>query len=238
MHAFQFGVVLKYYDVLLHGLWLTIQISVVSILLGTTLGILAASARQMGGRPARLIVDTYVEIIRNTPFLVQLFIIFFGFPAIGLRVGAVSAAIIAMTINLGAYATEIVRAGIELIHRSQLEAGAALGFTRRQIYQHVVLMPALAKVWPALCSQFVLMMLASSVTSAISTPELAAAAALIESQTFRSFEIYILVTLVYLALALTLRGLLALLGRWLFGRRAPRAASLTKAQALSAGGAL
>ena len=99
-------------------------------------------------------------------------------------------------------------------------------------------MPALARVWPALCSQFVLMMLASSVTSAISTPELAAAAALIESQTFRSFEVYILVTLVYLALALTLRGLLAVLGRWLFGRRAPRAGRVMKIKALPAGGAL
>ena len=105
----QFNVILQYHDELLHGLWLTIQISVVSIVLGTALGILAATARQMGGRPTRLIVDSYVEIIRNTPFLVQLFIIFFGFPAIGMRIGATSAALIAMTINLGAYATEIVR---------------------------------------------------------------------------------------------------------------------------------
>jgi polar amino acid transport system permease protein len=234
----QFNVILQYHDELLHGLWLTIQISVASILLGTALGILAATARQMGGRLVRLLVDTYVEVFRNTPFLVQLFIIFFGLPALGLRIGATSAALIAMTINLGAYATEIVRAGMQSIHRTQIEAGEALGLTRLQVYRHVVLVPALAKVWPALCSQFVLMMLASSVTSAISTPELAAAAALIESQTFRSFEAYILVTLVYLALALMLRGLLAFLGKWLFGRRAPRAASLMKIKALPAGGAL
>ena len=88
----QFNVILQYHDELLHGLWLTVQISVVSIVLGTALGILAATARQMSGRPTRLIVDSYVEIIRNTPFLVQLFIIFFGFPTIGLRIGATSAA--------------------------------------------------------------------------------------------------------------------------------------------------
>ena len=167
--------------------------------------------------------------IRNTPFLIQLFIIFFGLPATGLRIGATSAALIAMTINLGAYSTEIVRAGIESIHRSQIEAGDALGLTRLQVYRYVVLTPAIAKVWPSLCSQFVLMMLASSVTSAISTQDLAAAAALIESQTFRSFEVYIVVTLVYLALALGLRGLLAVLGAWLFGRRAPRPAPIAAA---------
>jgi polar amino acid transport system permease protein len=231
----QFNVILQYHDEILRGLWLTVQLSLASIVLGTALGIVAASARQMSGRPVRLLVDTYVEVMRNTPFLVQLFIIFFGLPAMGVRVGATTAALIAMTVNLGAYSTEIVRAGIESIHRSQLEAGEALGFTRLQVYRHVVLMPALAKVWPSLCSQFVLMMLASSVTSAISTGELAAAAALIESQTFRSFEIYIVVTLVYLALALGLRGLLAALGGWLFGRRVPRKTPV--AAALAAGGA-
>jgi polar amino acid transport system permease protein len=231
----QFNVILQYHDEILRGLWLTVQLSLASIVLGTALGIVAASARQMSGRPVRLLVDTYVEVMRNTPFLVQLFIIFFGLPAMGVRVGATTAALIAMTVNLGAYSTEIVRAGIESIHRSQLEAGEALGFTRLQVYRHVVLMPALAKVWPSLCSQFVLMMLASSVTSAISTGELAAAAALIESQTFRSFEIYIVVTLVYLALALGLRGLLAALGGWMFGRRVPRKTPV--AAALAAGGA-
>jgi polar amino acid transport system permease protein len=124
-----------------------------------------------------------------------------------------------MTINLAAYSTEIIRAGIESIHRSQIEAGEALGFTRYQIYRHVIIVPAIAKVYPSLCSQFVLMMLASSICSAISTNELAASAAFIESQTYRSFEIYIAVTLIYLGLALTLRLVLALVGMWLFGRR-------------------
>ena len=176
----QFNVILQYHDELLRGLWLTVQLSLASIVLGTALGIAAASIRQTGGRAVRVAIDVYVEVVRNTPFLIQLFIIFFGLPAMGLRIGATSAALIAMTINLGAYSTEIVRAGIESIHRSQIEAGEALGLTRLQVYRHVVLAPAVAKVWPSLCSQFVLMMLASSVTSAISTQDLAAAAALIE----------------------------------------------------------
>ncbi len=221
-YVFQFGVLNQYRDQLLAGLWLTIEISLVSIVAGTTCGILLASLRSMGARPVRAAVDVYVEVIRNTPFLVQLFLIYFGLPAAGLRVGAVSAALIGMTVNLAAYSTEIVRSGIEAVHKSQIEAGEALGFTRIQVYRHVVLLPALQKVYPALCSQFVLMMLASSICSAISTGELTAAASFVQSQSYRSFEVYLAATGIYLALALALRGILALLGLWLFGRRAAR----------------
>ncbi|KQT84034.1 amino acid ABC transporter permease [Aurantimonas sp. Leaf443] len=223
-YTFQFGVLAQYQDQLLKGLWLTVQISAFAIVVGTAFGILLASLRSMGGRPVRFLVDAYVELIRNTPFLVQLFIIYFGLPGMGFRVGAVTAALIGMTINLAAYSTEIIRAGIEAVHKSQIEAGEALGFTQIQIYRHVVILPAIQKVYPALSSQFVLMMLASSITSAISTGELTAAASFVQSQSYRSFEVYIAVTIIYLALALLLRGLLALIGLWLFGRRTAKAA--------------
>lgn len=223
-YAFQFGVLNQYRDQLLAGLWLTVEISAVSIVAGTAFGIVLASLRSMAGRGTRIAVDTYVELIRNTPFLVQLFLIYFGLPAAGLRVGAVTAALLGMTVNLAAYSTEIVRSGIEAVHRSQIEAGEALGLTQVQVYRHVVLLPAIQKVYPALCSQFVLMMLASSICSAISTGELTAAAAFVQSQSYRSFEVYLAATALYLALALGLRGMLALLGLWLFGRRAARRA--------------
>lgn len=221
-YTFQFAALAQYQGEFLSGLWLTVRLSVLSILFGSACGILLASLRSVGGRLVRLLVDTYVEVIRNTPFLVQLFIVYFGLPGLGLRVGADTAALIGMTINLAAYSTEIIRAGIEAVHKSQIEAGEALGFTPFQIYRHVIIVPAVAKVYPALCSQFVLMMLASSICSAISTHELAASAAFVESQTYRSFEVYIVVTLIYLALALALRAALALIGMWLFGRRVAR----------------
>ena len=221
-YVFQFGVLTQYREQILAGLWLTVEISAVSIVAGTALGIVLAFLRSMAGRGLRVAVDTYVELIRNTPFLVQLFLIYFGLPAAGLRVGAVTAALIGMTVNLAAYSTEIIRSGIEAVHKSQIEAGEALGFTQVQVYRHVVLVPALQKVYPALCSQFVLMMLASSICSAISTGELTAAASFVQSQSYRSFEVYLAVTGIYLVLALALRGLLALLGLWLFGRRAAR----------------
>jgi polar amino acid transport system permease protein len=212
----QFAPVLADAPVLLHGFWLTIKLSVSAICLGGSIGLLAATARTMAAPRYRWPVDLYVELIRNTPFLVQLYIIFFGLPALGIRMSAEYAGLLAMTINLGAYTTEIFRAGIESIHRSQIEAGLSLALTRRQVFQHVVLKPAIARVWPALVSQFILIMLASSVCSFISVEELSGAAALIQSNTFRSLEVYILVTVLYLLLALAFKIALGLLGRlWL-----------------------
>lgn len=223
-YVFQFGVLSQYREQLLAGLWLTVGLSLGSIVAGTALGIGLATLRSTGARPVRIAVDAYVEVVRNTPFLVQLFIIYFGLPAAGLRVGAVTAALLGMTLNLAAYSTEIIRAGIEAVHPSQVEAGEALGLTPFQVYRHIVILPAIQKVYPALCSQFVLMMLASSICSAISTGELTAEAAFVQSQSYRSFEVYLAVTGIYLLLALAMRGLLALLGLWLFGRRAARRA--------------
>ncbi|WEX74967.1 amino acid ABC transporter permease [Sinorhizobium numidicum] len=227
-YTFQFGALAQYQHELMSGIWLTIKLSVLSILFGSLAGTLLASVRSINGGTVRFLVDAYVEIIRNTPFLIQLFIVYFGMPGLGIRVSADTAALIGMTINLAAYSTEIIRAGIEAVHKSQIEAGEALGFTRFQIYRHVIIVPAITKVYPALCSQFVLMMLASSICSAISTHELAASAAFVESQTYRSFEVYIVVTLIYLVLALALRAVLALVGLWLFGRRVARRTLATK----------
>lgn len=217
-YEFRFDVLLQYREQLVNGLLVTLWLSLASIVVGTLAGVVLASLRSVSGRVVRFLVDAYVEVIRNTPFLVQLFIIYFGLPTIGLRVGALTAALIGMILNLTAYSTEIIRAGIESIHRSQIEAGEALGLTQFQIYRDIVVLPAIAKVYPALCSQFVLMMLASSICSAISTPELTAAASFAQSQSYRSFEIYITVSLIYLALALSLRGALALIGWRLFAR--------------------
>jgi polar amino acid transport system permease protein len=220
-YDFRLGVIFEYRDELLAGLAMTLGLSVASIAAGTLIGIVLASLRSMRPGGVRRLVDGYVEVMRNTPFLVQLFIIYFGMPGLGIRVGAVTAALIGMTLNLAAYSTEIIRAGIESIHKSQIEAGESLGLTQFQVYRHVIILPALARVYPALCSQFVLMMLASSICSAISTPELTAAAGFAQSQSYRSFEIYIAVTIIYLGLALGLRAVLALIGRQLFGRRRP-----------------
>jgi polar amino acid transport system permease protein len=174
--------------------------------------------KSLAGRWAGALVDAYVEIMRNTPFLVQLFMIFFGLPLLGFRMAGTEAALLAMTLNLAAYSTEIIRAGVDSIHKSQIEAGLSLALTRLQVFRYIVLKPAFARVWPALSSQFVLMLLASSICSFISVPELSGAAAIIEQRTFRSFETYIVVTATYLMLALCLKALLFWLGRRMFPR--------------------
>ena len=155
----------------------------------------------------------YVEVLRNTPLLVQVFLVFFGLASLGFKVAAFSAALFTLVINVAAYTCEIMRAGMDSIHQGQIEAAECLGLTRRQVYWHVVLRPAMEKVYPALTSQFVLLMLASSITSQISVEELTAIAARVQSETFRPFEAYILVAVAYLALSLLMR-----LGLWAFGQ--------------------
>jgi polar amino acid transport system permease protein len=228
----QFEPVIAELDMILNGILLTIGLSAGAIILGSALAILLVGFRSLAGRWAGVLVDAYVELMRNTPFLVQLFMIFFGLPLLGLRMSGITAALLAMTLNLSAYATEIIRAGVESIHKSQIEAGLSLALTRLQVFRYIVLTPAFARVWPALSSQFVLMMLASSICSFISVPELSGAAAIIEQRTFRSFETYIIVTCIYLVLALTLKLLLLWLGRIIF----PSTSGLARVEARGAPG--
>ena len=142
-YTFQFGDVWADWPDLLWGTWLTIQLSAVSMALGLLVSVIGALGKTMGPKPVRWAVDGYVEAIRNTPFLVQIFLIFFGLPSLGLRMDSNEAALIAMVVNVGAYGTEIVRAGIESIHRGQIEAGLALGLRPLQVFRYVILFPSL-----------------------------------------------------------------------------------------------
>lgn len=205
--------VLQNSDLLLRGALFTLELTAIGTVLGVGLGIVGALARAWNIRPFSTLFGVYVELIRNTPFLVQLFFIFFGLPALGLHISEWQAAVLAMVINLGAYSTEIIRAGIQAIPKGQLEAASALAMSRFEAFRHVVLQPALAKVWPALSSQIIIVMLGSAVCSQISTEELSFFANFIQSRNFRAFETYALTTLVYLFMALLIRQLLNALGR-------------------------
>ena len=214
-----FTSILVQWPLLLRGAAWTVGLTAVATLLGAALAIACAWVRSGGPAPLRWLVGSYVELIRNTPFIVQLFFIFFGLPEIGIRLSPAIASVLAMTINLGAYATEILRAGIEATPRGQIEAAESLALTRAQIFTRVVLPPALRKVWPALVSQIVIVMLGSAVCGQISTEELSYATNLIQSRNFRAFETYIVGTLSYLGLAILVRTLLNCAGpRFLFGR--------------------
>ena len=184
-----FSALWPHWPELLAGLWVTIQLTVLATIGGLTIGIFGAAIRS--GRPTWFsrIWGGYVELIRNTPFVVQLFFIVFGLPNLGLKMTAGEAALLAMVVNLGAYSTEIVRAGIQVTPKGQWEAGRVLGLTRTQIFIQVILPPALQRIYPALVSQ---------------------------SRTCLSFEVYLVTTGIYLALSITMRQLLMAAGRkWL-----------------------
>ncbi len=220
MIALDFGAVLESWPLLAKGVATTVVLTAISATVGVAAGIFCAWARAYGRAWLRAVVGAYVELIRNTPFIVQLFFIFFGLPSLGVKLSPEWAAVIAMSVNLGAYSTEIVRAGLEATPKGQWEAAAALGLSRAQTFRDVVLVPALAKVWPALVSQIIIVMLGSAVCGQIATAELSYAANLIQSRNFRAFEAYIIATLLYLALSIALRALLNWAGtRFLFGYR-------------------
>ncbi|WP_145008548.1 amino acid ABC transporter permease [Pseudomonas oryzihabitans] len=212
-YQFDFQPVLQQGDLLLKGALFTLELTAIGAVLGITLGILGAVCRAWRLKPFDRVFGIYVELIRNTPFLIQLFFIFFGLPSLGVHISEWQAAVLAMVINLGAYSTEIIRAGIQAVPRGQLEAAAALAMTRAETFRHVILRPALAKVWPALSSQVVIVMLGSAVCSQISTEELTFAANFIQSRNFRAFETYLLTTLLYLVMAIGVRQLLHWIGR-------------------------
>ena len=207
-YQFDFQPVLQQGDLLLKGALFTLELTAIGAVLGIALGILGAVCRAWRLRPFDRVFGVYVGLIRNTPFLIQLFFIFFGLPSLGVHISEWQAAVLAMVINLGAYSTEIIRAGIQAVPKGQLEAAAALAMTRAETFRHVILRPALAKVWPALSSQVVIVMLGSAVCSQISTEELTFAANFIQSRNFRAFETYLLTTLLYLVMAIGVRQLL------------------------------
>ena len=212
-YAFDFASVLSSWPQFLEGAWMTILLSFPATVIGFVGGTLLAIGRRSDKRWLVNACGAYVEVLRNTPLLVQVFLVFFGLASLGWKVSAFSAALLSLVINVAAYSCEIMLAGMDSIHKGQIEAAECLGLTRRQVYWHVVIRPAMEKVYPALTSQFVLLMLASSITSQISVEELTAVAARVQSETFRPFEAYILVAVAYLILSLLMR-----LGLWVFGQ--------------------
>ena len=199
------------------GALTTVLLIVVTTLVGTLLSILGAAGRRNGPVPLRHAIGWYVEVMRNTPFLVQLFFIFFGLPSLGIRLDPILAAMLAMTLNMAAYTIEIVGAGLDAVPGGQTEAALALGLRPRQVFVKIVLPQALKIIYPALTSQIVIMMLESAVVSQIAVRELTYEADMLQARTFRSFETYFVVTLVYLALSMALRRLLVTGGRRALG---------------------
>ncbi|MEO3388779.1 amino acid ABC transporter permease [Mesorhizobium sp. CAU 1741] len=221
IQSFDFTFLDDYVDLIVSGIVTTLVLITVGAALGLSVSVLCTWARLFCPVWVRALVTGYVEFVRNTPFLIQLFFIFFGLPQLGISMSEMTAAIVAMTINLGAYGTEIVRAGVQATPKGQWESAVSLGMTRNQAFWRVVLIPALQKMWPTLSSQIVIVMLGSAVVSQIAVEDLTFAANFIQSRTFRAFEIYFVVTAIYIVLALLVRLALRFIGLRFLGEGEP-----------------
>jgi polar amino acid transport system permease protein len=200
-YKFDFGPVLDGFSNLMLGCLGTLGLALSGMTLAIMIGIGGVVLRDSRIKPLRWLVMGFVEIVRNTPFLVQIYFIFFALPLAGILLNPTITAIIALGINGGAYAIEIIRGGVQSINKGQIEAGLALGLRKSVIFRTIVLKPALRAIYPSLTSQFVLLTLTTSIASAVSAYELISVAKRIESDSFRSFEVYGTVTLLYLAMS-------------------------------------
>ncbi|HLY89456.1 MAG TPA: amino acid ABC transporter permease [Acetobacteraceae bacterium] len=210
-YKLDFGAVIDGLPDLLWGCLGTLGLALSGMLLALVIGIGGVVLRGSSYRGLRWLVVSFVELIRNTPFLVQIYFIFFALPLLGLRLDPTPTAIIALGVNGGAYAIEIIRGGVKSISAGQVEAGLALGLRKALVFRLVVLRPALRAIFPSLTSQFILLTLTTSIASAISAYELTSVAQNIENNSFRSFEVYGAITILYFAMSWMLMRMFALI---------------------------
>jgi polar amino acid transport system permease protein len=215
-YTLDFGPVIEGMPDLLEGCLGTLFLAFSGMAIALVIGIGGVALRDSRFKAVRWIVIAFVELIRNTPFLVQIYFIFFALPLIGLRLTPTPTAIVALGVNGGAYAIEIIRGGVQSIDRGQVEAGLALGLHKGAVFRFIVLRPALRAVFPSLSGQFIMLTLTTSIASAIAAYELTSVARLIESATFRSFEVYGTITLLYLLMSFAMMQTFKAIGRRYF----------------------
>jgi polar amino acid transport system permease protein len=204
--TFYFGDLLPYTSQMLQALGTSVYITLIAMLVGSAFGVALYLGKVARLRPVRMLSSAYVEVFRNTPLLVQLYLIYFGLPELGINLNPTWAGIVALTLNNAAYTAEIYRAGFESVPHGLVEAGRALGMKSRQVFRYIIFMPATRNVFPALTNQFILLFLASSIASIIGLPELMNTILNINSETYRTFEVLAVGGLLYFVVS----GLLSL----------------------------
>lgn len=192
---------LRHWDYFLGGaimtLWLTVVIFLLSLIIGVLLAVLRYNKRIY---PLYAISTVYVELIRNTPALVQVFLIYFGLPQFGISFTPIQAGIIALTINNSAYMSEIIRAGIQSIPKGQWDAGKALGLTYAQMFRYIIFPQAFKHIFPVSANQFIMVIFNTSLLAILDVKELTDRALILNGQTFRTLEIFVFVTGLYYAI--------------------------------------
>jgi len=205
-----------YWRDFVHAAWLTLQITLLSFVLAMFLGLVTALASASRVTLFRALASVYIEAIRNTPVLLQIFIVFFGLPSLGIRLDAYTAGVIALGINVGAYLAEVFRAGIQSVPRGQLEAASILGLGRSQIFIEVVLPQAARAVYPAIVNNLIQLLLGTSLLSGIALPELSGTATVINARTLLYVQTFAITLIAYLVLSNLLSWIAGEMGRRLF----------------------
>lgn len=213
----------QYFDWLVSGLWVTLELSAVSVVLSFLLGLLIAVMRMSNVRPVRWFAHGYLEFFRNTPLLVQIFFWYFGsYKILPMVVNdwlnstnfEFAAAVIALTIYTSAFIAEDIRSGVRSIPKEQMEASRSSGFSYLRAMQHIILPQAVRLTIPPLINQFLNLMKNSSLAMTIGVAELTYQARQVESYTFKGFEAFTAATLVYLGLSLIITWMVTLYSRY------------------------
>ena len=212
----QYGQVVQYLPDFLLGALTALWIAGVAFAGGLLIGLAGAAVLSFGPRAARIPVIAYVRFFTYTPQLVQIFFLFFALPEAGITLSPVAAVLIGMTLNAGAYLTEIERAGFESVPRAELDAAETLGFSRVQTVWHVIAPHVIRALYPALSSHYIIMTLGTSMAAIFGVEELTGRALNANAISFRSVEIFSIVAVIYIALTIIASTLLWLVGRWLF----------------------
>ena len=215
-YMLQFGQIWPYVPWLAAGAWLSLQIAFLAFCGGLLIGTLGAALKTYAAGPLRAVVNGYVAFFTNTPQLVQIYFLFFALPDAGILLSPFAAVLLGMTLNAGAYLTEIQRAGFLSTRRSELEAAETLGFSRLQQIRYVILPHVARTLFPPLSNQFILMTLGTSMAAIFGVEELTGRAFNLNSQTFRSIEVFSVTALLYVAVTLAASVALGLAGRFLF----------------------
>jgi len=182
---------------LIRGLGITVALGVVSFAIGSVLGFLIALARLSGARPVRFAAVTYVSVFRGTPLLVQILLIYFGLPQIGIRLEPIPSAILALSLHAGAYLSENFRSGFLAVDKGQWEAAFSIGMAYRRVLQRIILPQAIRVVLPPVGSRFISLMKDTSLASVVTVVELTRVAEQVGSATFRYMEMFVIVALIY-----------------------------------------
>ena len=212
--SFDFSLIWNSLPLLLAGAGVTIEITAIAVGLGFVFGLITSVCRLSGVKILNILAVCYVNIIRGTPLLVQIFLIYFALPMIiGERINPFVAAVAACSVNSGAYVAEIFRAGIQSVDKGQMEAGRSLGLSWMQTMRYIILPQAFKHVIPPLGNEFISMTKETSLVSVIGFEELTRRGQLIIAKTYGSFEIWLTVDFIYLVMTFTIAQLVSYLER-------------------------